>query len=102
MIELDAHFAQLLHIGFVVMRTAFASGDRACLEIELEHLHNNPSLIGETNVRRHRYYWEKERTYYLERLTALCSPEASSRMRTFYEPTWNEMRPEMERIFSDE
>ncbi len=61
------------------------------MNAELELLHNIPSLLGEENIERHRYFWFKERTHYLEWLTSNGSAEAQSRMRTFYEPIWQEM-----------
>lgn len=57
----QARYAKLLSLGFVVLKQAAHSRNREWLEAELEMLHNVPSLLGEDNVERHRYYWFSER-----------------------------------------
>lgn len=91
MAELDPIYARLLQVGFVVLKQAAHSGNRAWLEAELEMLHNVPSLLGEENVERHQYYWFSERTNYIEWVSRSGDEEVKSRMRTFYEPIWQEM-----------
>ena len=59
----------------------------------MEMLHNVPSLLGEENVERHRYYWFSERQHFIDWVSASGRDEAKSRMRTFYEPIWREMEP---------
>lgn len=54
---------------------------------------NIPSLIGEHNLERHRYFGFAERELYIERITALGLDEPKSRLLTFYEPIWREMEP---------
>ena len=91
--ELDALYAKLLSLGFVVLKQAAQSGNRDWLAAELEMLHNVPSLLGEDNVERHRYYWFSERPHYIDWASAPGSEAAKSRMLTYYEPVWREMEP---------
>jgi len=91
--ELNSLYAKLLSLGFIVLRQAVESGDPEWAEAELEMLHNVPSLLGEDNVERHRYYWFTERPHYIDWTTAPGREEARSRMLTFYEPVWREMEP---------
>jgi hypothetical protein len=91
MTELDHLYTRLLHLGFVVLRLAAAKQNQAWLKAELEMLHNVPSLIGESKIGRHAYYWEQERTSYLEWVQQSGNDEAVARARTFYEPIWAEM-----------
>lgn len=93
MAELDALYARLLSLGFVVLKQAARSGKRDWLEAELEMLHNVPSLLGEENVQRHQYYWFSERTHYIDWVSRFGDDEVKSRMRTYYEPIWEEMEP---------
>jgi hypothetical protein len=91
--ELDTFYVRLLQVGFMVLRQAFESGDQKWLKAELELFHNIPSLLGEGNVERHRYFWFSERDFYIGWLSTHGREEPLSRMRTFYEPIWNEMEP---------
>ena len=93
MTELESLYAQTLQVGFLVLRQAVESGDRDWVNAELELLHNVPSLIGEGNTRRHRYFWDQERPRYLSWVSGPGRDIAKSRMLTYYEPIWNEMGP---------
>lgn len=93
MAKLDALYTHLLAVGFVVMRQAAESKSRDWLDAEFELLHNVPSLIGETNAERHRYFWYKERPHHIEWVSAPGREEAKSRMLTYYKPIWDEMEP---------
>lgn len=93
MTDLDALYAKLLSLGFVVLKEAARSGGREWLEAELEMLHNVPSLIGEENLERHRYYWFSERQHYIDWASAPGRDQAKSRMLTYYAPIWREMGP---------
>ena len=68
MSERDEIYIQILHHGLLRLRDAAASGHIHHCSVEAEHLHNIPSLIGETNEQRHLYYLGQERCYYLERI----------------------------------
>jgi hypothetical protein len=100
MVELNGHDARLLQVGFLLLRQAFDAGDREWLFAEIEFLHNVPSLLGEENIERQRYFWFSERDIYLERLEARGEEEPLLRMRIFYEPIWKEMEPVMLRILN--
>lgn len=93
MTQLATLYIQLLQVGFIVLRQAVESGNREWVDSELELLHNVPSLIEESNKARHRYFWYKERTRHIEWVAGPGREEAMSRMRTFYEPIWDEMEP---------
>ena len=98
--SLDAYYAHILRVGFLVLKQAVESGNRDWVNAELELLHNIPSLLGETNPERHRYFWLKERTHYMNWVSAPGRADAQSRMRTFYEPIWNEMALPMEELLA--
>lgn len=89
--KLDKFYVELLKVGFLILRQAADAKDLSWINAEVELLHNIPSLIGETNIERHRYFWFQERTHYIEWMDTNGSSEAQSRMRTFYEPIWREM-----------
>lgn len=93
MTELDVLYSRLLHLGFIVLKQAAFQQNQPWLDAELEMLHNVPSLIGEENVRRHEYYWLKERLHYIEWASAPGHEDAKSRMLTYYDPIWREMEP---------
>ena len=93
MTELDVLYARLLHLGFIVLKEAAHSGDREWLEAELEMLHNVPSLLGEENFERHRYFWFSERQAYIDWTSKSGRDHAKSRMLTFYAPIWQDMEP---------
>ncbi len=93
MVDLDLLYTHLLTVGFVVMRQAAESSNQEWLDAEFELLHNVPSLIGETNPERHKYFWSEERTYYIRWVSAAGREIARSRMLTYYQPIWDEMEP---------
>lgn len=96
MSERDQAYLQLLQVGLLLFRQALDSGDPEWARAESEFLHNVPSLIGETNEARHRFFWEKERAAYLNWLREKGSAEARSRTQTFYEPVLGQLEPLVE------
>jgi hypothetical protein len=96
--DLDSYYTHLLTVAFVVMRQAAESGDHEWLEAEFELLHNVPSLIGEANAERHRYFWYQERTHYIQWASTASRENAKSRMLTYYQPIWAEMEPIVARL----
>ena len=92
MTTLDFFYSHLLSVGFVVLRQAIDSDDPEWVNAELELLHNIPSLLGEENIKRHRYFWLEERSHYIQWVSDAGSESAKSRMQTFYEPIWDEMK----------
>lgn len=93
MSELDRLYARMLQVGFIVLNQAIDSGDQDWVRAEVELLHNLPSLLGEDNAQRHQYFWDQERTHYMQWVQAHGPEEARSRMRTYYEPIWRELEP---------
>lgn len=91
--DLNGYYQRILEVGLLVLRLAVDSDDREWASAEIEFLHNIPSLIDEPNFRRHRYFWDVERSHYLEWINSKGSELAKSRMRTFYHPILNEMEP---------
>jgi hypothetical protein len=98
--ELDRLYARLLQVGFIVMRQAIESDRRDWIDAELELLHNVPSLVGEANAERHRYFWLQERRHHIEWVAAPGREEARSRMLTYYQPIWDEMEPLVTRLIA--
>lgn len=93
MSERDLLYAKMLQVGFIVLNQAIESGRDDWIRAEVDLLHNVPSLLGEENFERHRYFWRQERTHYIHWITAHGTDEARSRMRTYYEPIWDELEP---------
>ena len=91
--DLDRLYVETLQHGLYRVRDAIRAGEQAWAAALAEFLHNIPSLIGEPNAMRHRYFWEAERTAYMEWVAAHGSEEGKSHMRTYYEPIWEAMRP---------
>lgn len=98
MAKLDLLYARLLTVGFVVMRQAVECKNRDWIDAELELLHNVPSLIGEGNAERHKYFWLQERTHHIQWVSAPGREQAKSRMLTYYKPIWDEMEPLVKRL----
>jgi hypothetical protein len=102
MTQLELLYAEMLGVGFLVLRQAVESGNRDWINAELELLHNVPSLIGEENKERHRYFWYKERARYVDWISGPGRDEARSRMLTYYDPIWTEMAPLVEQLLERE
>jgi hypothetical protein len=92
---LDQLYLQLLHHGLYMLRQALNEQNRDWMDAEIEMLHNIPSLIGETNMKRHEYYWRQERVHYLSVINRIDSQLAKSRVQALYEPLWRDMEPLM-------
>jgi hypothetical protein len=96
--ELDVFYTEILQMGFVVLRQALEAKDMQWMSVEIEFLHNIPSLIGEENIGRHKYFWECEQSHYSHQINLQCSELAKSRMRTYYLPILARMKPCVEKI----
>jgi hypothetical protein len=101
MTQLQSLYAQILEVGFLVLRLAYESGDREWVEAELELLHNVPSLLRDDNKKRHQYFWCKERARYIGWVSEPGRNEAKSRMLTYYNPIWSEMEPLMKQFLEE-
>ncbi len=69
--EIDSIYKLILSVGLTHLRDLCLRGLAAEAAVETEHLHNIPSLIGELNIERHKYYWFSERKRYLDSLSLL-------------------------------
>jgi hypothetical protein len=89
----DAVYLDILAFGLLWIRNAGYSGNARACELEADHLHNLPSLIGETNELRHECYFDNERTLYLERTTELDPTTAKRASFTWqrYRDLWAEL-----------
>lgn len=87
----DQLYCQMLTLGFIVLRQALDSGDPDWIEREMELLHNVPSLIGETNAERHKYFLEQEKRHYEEWASSPGREPQNSLMLTYYAPIWQQM-----------
>jgi hypothetical protein len=96
---LNACYANLLHIGFIVLSQALGAKDLEWAEAERELLHNIPSLLNESNPERHKYFWLVERERYIE-WASNAGSEQRSRMLTYYAPIWREMEPLVQELLS--
>jgi hypothetical protein len=90
MSERDQIYIQILGHGLQRLRDSALLGMIEYCAIEAEHLHNLPSLIGESNERRHEYYFEKERPFYLERVDRSV-PGIEFTLRR-YEECWQKLQ----------
>ncbi len=93
MTPLESLYAEMLGVGLLVLGQAVESGNRDWINAEFELLHNVPSLMGEDNKERHRYFWYKERARYVDWVCGSGRDEPRSRMLTYYDPIWSEMEP---------
>jgi hypothetical protein len=102
MTQLESLYAEMLGVGFLVLRQAVESGNRDWINAEFELLHNVPSLMGEDNKERHRYFWSRERARYVDWVSGPGRDEARSRMLTYYDPIWTEMEPLVKQLLEPE
>jgi hypothetical protein len=66
-----------------------AHSDRIDLcRIEAEHLHEVPTLVGEPNERRHKYYIQGTRGLYLESLREIGATEYLENATIWYYEPW--------------
>jgi|GEM_PF-4402475 len=94
--ELDQTYSQILKYGLLVLRAAIASRDTDWALAEVELLHTIPTLLGRSEVKGHRYFWNGTREMYLEWLASSKNAEAQSRARTYYFPLFEALQPLIE------
>jgi hypothetical protein len=85
----DRIYVEILRFALPQMRDAAEAGMVKYCAIEAEHIHNIPSLIGESNENRHTYYLNVERAYYLERVDTQL-PLVQMLLRRYRE-LWSEL-----------
>ena len=85
-------YLELLQHGLVRVRNVAYAGQVDLCQIEADHLHNIPTLIGESNEHRHVYYIVQERGLYLQRLRELGAKEYLEQASIWYAEPWNVQR----------
>jgi hypothetical protein len=91
MSDLDLAYLRILHHGLCALRDSVTVGDLERSRVESEHLHNLPSLVGEANIHRHRYYADQERVRYLEWMFKADRKDVQHFADVFYSPFWHEI-----------
>jgi hypothetical protein len=81
-------YLHILKHGLLAIRESARSNNAKLCEVEAEHLHNIPSLLDETNERRHIYYAELERKSYMDHVLSHADPGYMSRTVDLYEKAW--------------
>ena len=81
-------YLDLLHRGLVLLRNFAHANQRELCRIEADHLHNIPTLLGESNELRHVDYIKGERRQYLDRLRQLGAAECMEQVAIWYSEPW--------------
>lgn len=81
-------YLDILHRGLVMVRNFAHAGQTQLCAIEADHLHNIPTLLGESDERRHVFYVVQERGLYLERLQQLGANEYLEQVTIWYSEPW--------------
>jgi hypothetical protein len=89
--EFDVIYLKILHHGLRAIRDATFASDLDWVRAESEHLHNLPSLIGESNIHRHLYYASKEKGAYLRWVYSGSRRDVIDFVESFYARNWEEL-----------
>jgi hypothetical protein len=89
--ELDKVYLEILYHGLVGIRNASRNGDLEYCKAESEHLHEVPSLVGETNRHRHIYYATGHRAAYLEWIAKNHREDVREWVEVWYAGAWKEL-----------
>ncbi len=89
MTERDRIYIEILGFALPQIRNAAQAGLVEYCAVEADHIHNLPSLIGESNELRHAYYLDAEREWYLERVDRTL-PHVQWLLRRYAE-LWSEL-----------
>lgn len=81
-------YLDILHRGLVLVRNLAHAGQTRLCQIEADHLHNIPTLLDETNERRHVFYIVQERGLYLERLQQFGATAYLEQVTIWYSEPW--------------
>ena len=88
----DEIYLDILRFGLLYILAAATHGNAKACELEADHLHNIPGLIGEKNEQRHQYYFDIERTSYLNRYTGQQASIAEAKFALArYRELWAEL-----------
>ena len=89
--DIDTIYLTILHRGLVALRNAAEAGDIARCRAEAEHLHEMPTLVGESNLHRHLHYARGTRALYLEWVVSQKSKELDDWVEVWYRPEWKKI-----------
>ncbi len=64
--EISELLLDILRTGILRIRSAAWSGDASRCAVEADHIHNLPDLIRNFSPDRLKYYWEVERTCFVD------------------------------------
>lgn len=87
-LDRDKAYLSLLHSGLVMLRNIAHSGHIDLCRIEAEHLHEIPTLVGDPNEGRHKYYLRETRGLYLQSLRELGAEEYLEHANIWYSEPW--------------
>jgi hypothetical protein len=88
MSELDRLYIAILYHGLISIRNASINGDLDFCRAESEYLHEIPSLIGETNMRRHIYQATKVRPTFLKWANDNRREDVLEFVKTWFAAEW--------------
>ena len=95
--QLDGLYIELLRLGLLLLRQSIDSGNLDWSRQEVEHLHEVPALIGDSNPIHHCGYWNWSQGPYREWVSAQDSDVQDS-ILAFYETVWTKMKPVMDEL----
>ena len=84
----DRAYLELLHHGLVLLRKFSHSGRVELWRVEAEHLHEVPTLVGESNEHRHTYYLHGTRGHYLQQLREIGDEAYLEQVAIWYTGPW--------------
>ena len=90
--ERDETYKQILHHGMHHLQELLLRSEWELAALEVEHLHNVPSLIAEPNLERHKYYFYKEKVFYQTMLQTKGGETHKRFVKIFYEPNWKALQ----------
>ena len=93
---MDEIYLEILRKGMPLLQMAITSRNEAWMDAEIDMLHNIPSLIGESNLHRHEYYWTAERIAYIDAILKIGGDPVEY-MQLCYDPLW----VRLERLMSE-
>ncbi|MCC5847775.1 MAG: hypothetical protein JJU29_06730 [Verrucomicrobia bacterium] len=88
---LDCKYIEILRAGLLIIRDALAVSDFERASLEAEHIHDLPTLLGESNVKRHQYYYDITRILYMEKLKELPTDSFVNIVLTRHFPAWKQL-----------
>jgi hypothetical protein len=88
MTPLDLLYRKMLTLALINIRNLCDAGFHDIVRVEIEHIHNIPSLFGELNRFRHDYYIQDERIRYIDAIMAMDNSPAKEFSSRFYAPLW--------------